>query len=59
MPAIQSGEVPIVFASQLSGVLVVINTGKTRTGDIDALFQKLTQQQVLGFIFNRAGDSAR
>ncbi len=53
MPSIVSDEIPVLFTSYLNGLLVVVDSGKTRREDLDAMFQKINQQQVLGFVFNR------
>ncbi len=53
MPAVVSDEIPILFTSHLNGLLIVVDNGKTRREEIDAMFQKINQSQVLGFVFNR------
>ena len=57
MPAVVADEIPILFTSHLNGLLVVVDNGKTRREDLDAMFQRINEQQVLGFVFNRAGQS--
>lgn len=57
MPAIVADEIPILFTSHLKGLLVVVDNGRTRKEDIDAMFQKVNESQVLGFVFNRAPHS--
>ncbi len=56
MPSINNGRFPILFANRLSGLLVVVDTTKTRRPDIDKMFRQISEQQVLGFIFNRVKD---
>lgn len=53
MPAVTSAEVPILFTNALNGLLIVVDSGKTRREDLDAMFQKVNEHQVLGFVFNR------
>lgn len=55
MPAVVTDEIPVLFTSHLNGLLVVVDNGRTRREDLDAMFQKINQQQVLGFVFNRTG----
>ena len=56
MPAINTGHFPILFANRLSGLLVVVDTSRTRRNDIDKLFRQISEHQVLGFVFNRVKD---
>ena len=56
MPAMKAREFPILFVNYFDGVLVVIETGKTKRQDIDKVFQQLNKNQVLGFVFNRVKD---
>ncbi len=53
MPAANSGEFPVIFTNQLNGLLIVVDSGKTRKEELDAMFQKVNEQHVLGFVFNR------
>jgi Mrp family chromosome partitioning ATPase len=53
MPSMESEEVPVLYANQLNGLVVVIQSGKTKQEDLDAMFHKVNERQVLGFVFNR------
>jgi Mrp family chromosome partitioning ATPase len=53
MPAMNTEEIPVLFANQLNGLLIVVKTGKTKREDLDIMFQHVNQHQVLGFVFNR------
>lgn len=53
LPSIGTGEIPVLFTNQLNGLLIVVNSGRTRQEEIDAMFQKINEQQVLGFVLNR------
>lgn len=53
MPAINSVSVPTLFANQLHGLIVVVHSGKTKKEELDAIFQKINERQVLGFVLNR------
>lgn len=57
MPAINTGHFPVLFANRLNGLLVVVDTSRTRRGDIEKLFRQISERQVLGFIFNRVTDT--
>ncbi len=60
MPSINNEGVPVLFANYFNGLLVVIDSGKTRQEDLDRMFHHVNERQVLGFIFNRfQDDSAR
>ncbi|MBI5021925.1 MAG: CpsD/CapB family tyrosine-protein kinase [Ignavibacteriales bacterium] len=53
MPAINSVCVPTLFANQLHGLVVVVHSGKTKKEEVDAIFQRINERQVLGFVLNR------
>jgi protein-tyrosine kinase len=53
LPSIHESAIPTLFTSQLGGVIVVVNAGKTKQRDIDRLLVTLNESQVLGFVFNR------
>jgi Mrp family chromosome partitioning ATPase len=54
LPSIHESIIPTIFTTQLSGVIVVVDAGKTKQQDIDRLLVTLNESQVLGFVFNRA-----
>jgi protein-tyrosine kinase len=58
MPSVGSDEIPALFHNQLNGLLIVVDSGKTKKDELDAMFQKVNQRQVLGFVFNRVHDRA-
>jgi Mrp family chromosome partitioning ATPase len=53
MPSINTRDFPILFASQLNGLIVVVDATKTRQQDIEAMFRHVSERQVLGFVLNR------
>lgn len=53
MPSMNLPGFPVLFASQLNGLFVVLNAGETKRGEIDKMFRLLNESQVYGFIFNR------
>lgn len=56
MPAISNQGVPVLFANQLNGLLVVVDTVRTKKEDIDSMFRSINKNQVLGFVYNRYKD---
>jgi Mrp family chromosome partitioning ATPase len=56
MPAIRGTNVPVLFANQLNGLLVVVDSSRTRREEIDAMFRSINKNQVLGFVYNRYQD---
>ncbi|HWP82719.1 MAG TPA: CpsD/CapB family tyrosine-protein kinase [Bacteroidota bacterium] len=53
MPAVRERDVPILFAGQLDGLLVVIDTKRTQKADLERMFRVVNDRQVVGFVFNR------
>ncbi len=53
MPSINSQGIPVLFANQLNGLIVVVDSGKTKREELDEMFQHINDRQVLGFVFNR------
>jgi protein-tyrosine kinase len=53
-PSIEESVVPTLFMEPLNGLIVVVNTGKTKKEDLDSLLKKINANKVLGFVFNRA-----
>lgn len=56
MPPVGADEIPVLFTNQLNGLLIVVDQGRTRKEDLDSMFQKINEGQVLGFVFNRQGE---
>jgi Mrp family chromosome partitioning ATPase len=57
MPSLNTQGFPVLYANQLDGLIVVVNTGKTKQEDINGIFHQINERQVLGFVFNRFTDS--
>ncbi|HEY6193291.1 MAG TPA: CpsD/CapB family tyrosine-protein kinase [Bacteroidota bacterium] len=53
MPSIDSNGFPILYSNELNGLLVVVDSRRTRRPDIEKLFRLVHKRQVLGFVFNR------
>ena len=53
MPAMNSKDVPLLFANQLNGLIIVVDSGKTKQEDIESIFRQVNAHQVIGFVFNR------
>ncbi|HEV8539345.1 MAG TPA: CpsD/CapB family tyrosine-protein kinase [Bacteroidota bacterium] len=56
MPALHTRGFPILYANELNGLLLVIDTRKTKRQDVEKVFRQLHERQVLGFVFNRFVD---
>lgn len=56
LPSINVRNFPVLFASQLNGLIVVVDSGKTKKEDLENMFRQISERQVLGFVFNRAQD---
>ena len=57
LPSVGRQEIPILFTNQLHGLVVVVNAQQTKKEDLDALFRKITSNQVLGFVMNRSDNA--
>lgn len=53
LPSINESAVPTLFTSQLGGVIVVVNAGRTKERELERLIATLNGSQVMGFVFNR------
>jgi Mrp family chromosome partitioning ATPase len=53
LPSINESAIPTLFTSQLGGVIVVVNAGRTKERDLERLIATLNESQVMGFVFNR------
>lgn len=58
MPAIATESIPVLFANQLNGLIIVLNSGKTKREDLDSMFQQINERQVIGFVFNRVTEDS-
>lgn len=59
LPAMCTEDFPILFANRLSGLLMVVDTAVTKREDIEKVFRRLNEQQVLGFILNKVRDEKK
>ena len=53
MPSIKAQGVPVLFANQLNGVIIVIDSTTTKRKDVDSMLRQLDARQVIGFVLNR------
>ncbi|HKJ33502.1 MAG TPA: hypothetical protein VKA34_16825 [Balneolales bacterium] len=44
---------PALFANEVDGLMMVIDTNKTKRTDIDEVFKYIDDKQILGFVLNR------
>jgi Mrp family chromosome partitioning ATPase len=56
MPSLNTVGFPVLYANQLNGLVVVVNTGTTKKEEINGIFHQINERQVLGFVFNRFTD---
>jgi Mrp family chromosome partitioning ATPase len=56
MPAILDPHVPLLLASQMDGLLVVVDTRKTTQEKLDSAMQRLNRSSVMGFVLNRVAE---
>ena len=53
MPSMKAQGVPVLFANQLNGIIVVIDSTTTKRRDVDTMLRQLDVRQVMGFVLNR------
>jgi Mrp family chromosome partitioning ATPase len=58
MPSLNTQGFPVLYANQLNGLVVVVNTGATKKEEINGIFHQINERQVLGFVFNRFTDGS-
>ncbi|MDE3056846.1 MAG: CpsD/CapB family tyrosine-protein kinase [Bacteroidota bacterium] len=59
MPAMNSEDFPVLFANRLDGILMVVDSTITKRRDVEKVFRRLNERQVLGFILNRIKDDEK
>ncbi len=52
MPALGINTVPPLFANQFHGLIIVVRSEYTRKEDIDNIFQKVGERNIIGFVIN-------
>lgn len=52
MPAIGTNTVPPLFANQFHGLIIVVRSEHTKKEDIDNIFQKVGERNIVGFVIN-------
>ncbi len=57
MPVLHEPRIPMLLTHQMDGLLVVVDARRTRQEDIDKLFLRVNERQILGFVLNRASES--
>lgn len=53
MPSMNSEEIPIPFSNQLNGLIIVVDSNKTRREDVMKMYHQINERQVIGFVLNR------
>jgi len=54
MPAVNTPFFPLLLTRYLDGIVVVVDSNRTKQEDIQKIFQRFMENQIHGFIFNRA-----
>jgi Mrp family chromosome partitioning ATPase len=52
LPAVNDHVLPLLFANQLDGSLLVVRGGKTKQAEVDRALQMLNEHRVLGMVYN-------
>lgn len=52
MPSVGAGDFPTLIANQLTGLIVVVKSKKTKRADINKLFRRVHKETVLAFVMN-------
>lgn len=52
MPAINSNTIPPLFANQLHGLIIVVRSEYTKKEDIDRIFNRVGERNIVGFVIN-------
>ncbi|HKI45575.1 MAG TPA: hypothetical protein VKA08_09625, partial [Balneolales bacterium] len=47
---------PALFANEVDGLMLVVDTRKTKKADIDEIFHYIDDKQIFGFVLNRMKD---
>ncbi len=56
MPAMNTENFPVLFANRLDGILMVVDSTITKRHDVEKVFRRLNERQIMGFILNRVKD---
>ncbi len=48
---------PTLIANQLNGLIVVVESSRTKRGDINRLFRRINEKNVIGFVMNKINDN--
>lgn len=57
MPVLQEPRIPMLLTHQMDGLLIVVDAQRTKQEDLDKLFLRINESQILGFVLNRASDA--
>ncbi|MEW6193633.1 MAG: CpsD/CapB family tyrosine-protein kinase [Bacteroidota bacterium] len=56
MTSVDSKHFPTLIANQLNGLIVVVESSRTKRRDISRLFRRVNEKNVIGFVMNKAND---
>ncbi|MFZ1082072.1 MAG: CpsD/CapB family tyrosine-protein kinase [Candidatus Kryptoniota bacterium] len=57
MPSVNSKSFPTLIANQLNGLIVVVESGSTKRRDVNKLFRKIREKDVVGFVMNKVEET--
>ena len=52
-PILPIDDFPALFANEVDGLMLVVDTQKTKQADIDEVFHYIDDKQIFGFVLNR------
>ena len=58
LPSMREPAIPMLLTHQMDGLLVVVDSTKTKREEVEIMFQRVHHQQLLGFVFNRVNSES-
>ena len=56
MASVDAKNFPTLIANQLNGLIVVVESSRTKRRDINRLFRRVNEKNVIGFVMNKVKD---
>jgi len=57
LPPVNARSFPTLIANQLNGLIVVVESGSTKRHDVNKLFHKIREKNVVGFVMNKVKEN--
>lgn len=57
LSAVDEKNFPTLIANQLNGLIVVVESNRTKRNDISRLFRRVNEKNVIGFVMNKINDN--